>query len=43
LHAVGLPELVTNSLEDYEALALKLAGDRALLNSIRQKLSQKPL
>lgn len=43
LHAVGLSELVTNSLEDYEALALKLAYDRALLNSIRQKLAQNRL
>jgi predicted O-linked N-acetylglucosamine transferase (SPINDLY family) len=38
LHAVGLPELVTSSLTDYEALALKLAGDRALLASCRQRL-----
>jgi hypothetical protein len=27
LNAVGLPELVTNSLEDYESLAPKLATD----------------
>jgi protein O-GlcNAc transferase len=39
LHAVGLPELVTRSLEDYEALALKLARDPALLASLRQKLA----
>jgi len=26
LNAVGLPELITHSLEEYEALALKLAG-----------------
>ncbi len=38
LHAVGLPELVTNSLEEYQALALKLATDRDLLRSIRRKL-----
>jgi len=38
LTAVGLPELVTHSLDDYEALALKLATDAPLLKSIRQKL-----
>jgi len=38
LKAVGLPELVTNSLEEYEALALRLAGDPALVRSIREKL-----
>jgi protein O-GlcNAc transferase len=40
LHAVALPELVTNSLEDYEALARKLATDRELLQSIRRKLEE---
>ena len=39
LKAAGLPELVTSSLEDYEALALKLATDPALLPSIRRKLA----
>jgi len=39
LHAVGLPELVTHSLEEYEALALKLAADGSLLQSVRQKLA----
>ena len=38
LKSAGLPELVTNSLEDYEALALRLAADPALLHSIRRKL-----
>jgi predicted O-linked N-acetylglucosamine transferase (SPINDLY family) len=38
LSAVGLPELVTRSLDEYEALALKLATDPALIASIRQKL-----
>jgi protein O-GlcNAc transferase len=28
LKAVGLSELITTSLEDYEALALRLARDR---------------
>ncbi|MBX9709401.1 MAG: tetratricopeptide repeat protein [Xanthobacteraceae bacterium] len=39
LNAAGLPELVTTSLEDYEALALKLARDPALLGSIKAKLA----
>lgn len=43
LKAVGLPELVTTSLEDYEALALKLAGDPALLAATRAKLAAQRL
>ena len=39
LKAAGLPELVTTSLEDYEALALKLATEPELLSSIRRKLA----
>jgi protein O-GlcNAc transferase len=39
LKAAGLPELVTNRLEDYEALALELAADPALLSSVRRKLA----
>jgi len=38
LHAVGLPELVTESEEDYEALILELAADPAKLKAIRSKL-----
>ncbi len=38
LKAVGLPEMVTTSLEDYEALAVKLAADPALSHAIRGKL-----
>jgi protein O-GlcNAc transferase len=38
LKAVGLPELITTSLEDYEALALRLARDPALLGGIKNKL-----
>jgi protein O-GlcNAc transferase len=38
LHAVGLPELVTDTLATYEALALKLARDPDLLADIRSKL-----
>ena len=40
LHAVGLPELVTHSLADYEALAFRLARDPGLLASLKQKLAQ---
>jgi predicted O-linked N-acetylglucosamine transferase (SPINDLY family) len=43
LQAVGLPELITNSLEEYEALAQKLASDPALLGSLRERLSQNRL
>jgi predicted O-linked N-acetylglucosamine transferase (SPINDLY family) len=43
LNAVGLPELVTESLEEYEALALKLATNGSRLRSIRQKLDQNRL
>ncbi len=39
VHAVGLSELVTGSLADYEALALELAREPALLNSIKARLA----
>ncbi|HEY4265278.1 MAG TPA: tetratricopeptide repeat protein [Micropepsaceae bacterium] len=39
LYAAGLPELVTESLPAYEALALKLADDPALLASLRNRLA----
>jgi predicted O-linked N-acetylglucosamine transferase (SPINDLY family) len=39
LEAVGLPELVTNSPDGYEALALGLATDPARLSTIRRKLA----
>jgi protein O-GlcNAc transferase len=38
LYAVGLPGLVTHGLEEYEAVALKLATDPPTLRSIRRKL-----
>lgn len=40
LHAVGLPELVTNSLEEYEKLALRLAQAPDELAGIRKKLRE---
>jgi len=39
LSAVGLPELVTRSLDEYEAVALKLATDPGLIASLRKKLA----
>ncbi|WP_019141866.1 tetratricopeptide repeat protein [Noviherbaspirillum massiliense] len=39
LHAVGLPELVTQSLDEYEALALRLASMPAELARIKAKLA----
>jgi predicted O-linked N-acetylglucosamine transferase (SPINDLY family) len=38
LHAIGLPELVTSSLAEYEELALALARDPERLAAIRAKL-----
>jgi predicted O-linked N-acetylglucosamine transferase (SPINDLY family) len=40
LSAVGLPELITHSAEEYEALALKLARNPALLGEIKAKLKR---
>jgi FkbM family methyltransferase len=38
LNAVGLPELVTSSPEEYEALAMELARNPAALSAIRSRL-----
>jgi len=38
LNAIGLPELIVESLADYEALALRLARDPDRLTALRQKL-----
>ena len=38
LHAAGMPELITYSLEEYEARASQLAGDPAHLQAIKDKL-----
>jgi predicted O-linked N-acetylglucosamine transferase (SPINDLY family) len=40
LHAIGLPELVTATLAEYEALALKLATMPDMLAGIRAKLAR---
>ena len=39
LTAVGLPELITHSLDEYEALALRLAHDPEELAAIRDRLA----
>lgn len=43
LRAAGLPELIAGDLEEYEALALKLARDVKLLRSYRARLTRAPL
>jgi predicted O-linked N-acetylglucosamine transferase (SPINDLY family) len=40
LRAVGLPELITTSLPDYEALALRLAREPGRLDGFRQTLAR---
>ena len=39
LNAVGLPELITRTLDEYEALALALAADPARLAGLKTKLA----
>jgi len=43
LETVGLPELVTHTLQDYEALALALARDPARLGNLRARLQENRL
>ena len=43
LQAVGLPELVTHTLGDYEALALRLATDAPMLRDLRDRLDRNRL
>jgi len=40
LQAIGLPELIADSLSGYEALALKLARDKSALASVRARLAK---
>jgi protein O-GlcNAc transferase len=40
LEAVGLPEMVARTLEDYEARALELARDPAKLKAVKEKLAR---
>jgi predicted O-linked N-acetylglucosamine transferase (SPINDLY family) len=39
LQAVGLPELIAYSAEQYEALALRMATEPGLLDAVRGKLA----
>ena len=39
LTAIGLPELIAENTADFERLAVKLAREPALLESLRQKLA----
>ncbi len=39
LHAIGLPELVTTSLDEYETLAVELASEPVLLGALKAKLA----
>ena len=43
MRAVGLPDLVTTSLADYEALAFALATDPARLQEVRERLRRNRL
>jgi protein O-GlcNAc transferase len=43
LTAIGLPELISNSLEDHRGLALRLSEDRALLAGYRARLAENRL
>jgi predicted O-linked N-acetylglucosamine transferase (SPINDLY family) len=40
LTAVGMPELITNSLDEYEAMALRLARKPGELTALREKLAR---
>ena len=40
LHAAGLPELVTESVEDYEKLAVRLATDKNAFAAVKTKLTR---
>jgi predicted O-linked N-acetylglucosamine transferase (SPINDLY family) len=43
LGAIGLPDLVTSSISEYEALACELATDPALMASLRARLARNRL
>ena len=38
LQAIGLPELITHTAEEYEELAFRLATEKGLLDSLKQRL-----
>ncbi len=39
LQAMGLPELITHEIGEYEALAVRIATDRALLRELKEKVA----
>ncbi|MBS0448190.1 MAG: tetratricopeptide repeat protein [Proteobacteria bacterium] len=39
LHAIGLPELITHTLADYEQLVVELVSDRARLADVKTRLA----
>ena len=43
LNAIGLPELITNSREEYETLAIELALNKEKLKNIRERLHKNRL
>jgi predicted O-linked N-acetylglucosamine transferase (SPINDLY family) len=43
LNAVGLPELITHHLQDYENLAVEIASDPSKINALKQKLADQKL
>ena len=43
LNAIGLPEMVTETQDDYEALAITLASTPAKLNKLKEKLERNRL
>jgi predicted O-linked N-acetylglucosamine transferase (SPINDLY family) len=43
LHAIGLPELITSTFEEYEVRALRLATDPAMLRGLRDRLERNRL
>jgi protein O-GlcNAc transferase len=43
LGAIGMPELVTESLDDYEALAIRLARNAEAMDELKRKLAQNRL
>ena len=40
LHSAGVPDLITHSLEEYEAVALRLAREPALLRTLKARLAR---
>jgi predicted O-linked N-acetylglucosamine transferase (SPINDLY family) len=43
LNAIGLPELITHTQEEYEALAIALANNPEKLAALKQKLASNRL